>query len=172
MRGLSNAAVAGRRSTDVFTVLKGDLLKSNAEALVNPVNTVGVSGAGLARAFAQTMAPDTFYGYQNHCRLGKARIGHVWAAIDVGGTGKIIVFFPTKRHWRERSDLGNVIEGLASLRALIVERHIKSIAVPALGCGLGGLAWRRVRPEIERALGDLDCRVMAYGPALRGGGGK
>jgi O-acetyl-ADP-ribose deacetylase (regulator of RNase III) len=130
---------------------------------VDPVNTVGVAGAGLAKAFAEAF-PAVGFAYAAYCHAGKARLGAVWTARD-RDSGKWIVFFPTKRHWRERSSLDSVIEGLASLRELITMRHWRSVAVPALGCGLGGLSWQKVQPEIEKALGDVpDCQVLVYGP--------
>lgn len=147
----------------MITFCRGNLLASDAEALVNPVNTVGVSGKGLALEFARAH-PEAFYAYQARCKASLLKIGTVWAWPDKA-SGKLIVFFPTKRHWRERSDLGSVIDGLEELRKLIVKRGIKSVAVPALGCGLGGLAWRKVKPEIEKALGDLaECNVQVFEP--------
>lgn len=149
--------------TETFRIVTGNILRSAAEALVNPVNTVGVSGRGLAAKFAAEF-PESTYGYVAQCRASRLKLGTVWAPRE-RESGKLIVYFPTKRHWRERSDLGNIVDGLEALRGLVQRRHIKSIAVPALGCGLGGLSWRKVCPEIEKALSSLDgCRVEVYAP--------
>lgn len=148
----------------MITIVRGDLLRSRAAALVIPVNTWAVAGSGLARAFAEEFPGDPYLHYVAHCRRGRARLGEVWDYFDTG-THRRFVYFPTKAHWREKSQLPRVIEGLESLCRLIEARQITSIAVPALGCGLGGLAWSAVCPEIEKALGSIPgCNVDVYQP--------
>jgi O-acetyl-ADP-ribose deacetylase (regulator of RNase III) len=138
-------------------------LASDAEALVNPVNTVGVSGKGLALHFANAF-PDAFYAYKARCQASLLKLGMVWSWPDKKSK-KLIVFFPTKGHFRERSHLDSVIDGLEELRKLIERKRIQSVAVPALGCGLGGLSWEKVKPEIEKALGHIEgCNVQVYEP--------
>jgi O-acetyl-ADP-ribose deacetylase (regulator of RNase III) len=153
----------GKGRAAVITFVRGDILRSEAEALVDPVNTVGVAGAGLAKQFAGAF-PELGFAYEAYCHAGRARLGTVWATRD-RPSGKWVVFFPTKRHWRERSTMECIVDGLASLRALIERRGWRSVAIPAVGCGLGGLSWKKVCPEIEKALGDLAaCNVMVYVP--------
>ena len=143
--------------------VRGDILTAEADALVDPVNTVGVAGAGLAKRFAEKY-PEADFVYEAYCQAGRARLGSVWSVRD-RATGKWIVFFPTKRHWRERSTLDAVVEGLESLRELIVRRAWKSVAIPAVGCGLGRLTWKKVCPEIIKALGTIEaCQVLVYWP--------
>lgn len=153
----------GWRHTELITVTKGDLLKSTAAALVIPVNTKGVAGKGLALQWSLSAEPSEVLAYERHCESGRAKLGHVWWTKRT--PTQRIVFFPTKAHWRELSRLHAIEEGLEALRALIVKDKIGSIAVPALGCGLGGLPWRSVKLAIEKALGDLpNCDVYLYPP--------
>jgi O-acetyl-ADP-ribose deacetylase (regulator of RNase III) len=76
-----------------------------------------------------------------------------------------IVNFPTKRHWRSKSRIEDIESGLHALADEIQRLGIRSIAVPALGCGNGGLDWQDVRPRIEAVLGVLpDVEVLVYAP--------
>lgn len=149
----------------MVTEEEGNLLSADAEALVNTVNTVGVMGKGLALQFKQAY-PGNFRAYEAACRSGDVRLGSmfVW---DTGfqGNPRFIINFPTKGHWRARSQLADVKAGLDDLRRVIRDREIQSIAVPPLGCGNGGLDWGTVRPLILEALGDLpDVEVIVYPP--------
>lgn len=131
----------------------GNILDSGAAALVNPVNCVGVSGAGLAKAFALRY-PRWAAAYKVAAKRGEIRIGHVWRhAADVAFDAPLIYALPTKQHWREPSRLEDVAAGLRSLPADVVCGEFKplSIAIPAVGCGLGGLDYRDVRPLIVAA---------------------
>ena len=144
--------------------VQGDLLEAEAEALVNAVNTVGTMGKGIARAF-KTAFPDNYRAYARACRAGEVEVGRVFAFERRGAGPRWIVNFPTKQHWRNASRIEWIDDGLRDLRAFIEARTVRSIAVPALGCGLGGLDWSVVRPRIEAALGDLDgTRVLVYEP--------
>jgi O-acetyl-ADP-ribose deacetylase (regulator of RNase III) len=143
----------------------GDLLHSDVEALVNTVNCVGVMGRGLALQFKNAW-PENFRAYAAACRRGDVQPGRML----VFATGRLanpnyIINFPTKRHWRDNSRVEDIDAGLSALVDAIRTRCIRSIAVPPLGCGLGGLDWRDVRPRIETVLSTLeDVRVTVFEP--------
>jgi O-acetyl-ADP-ribose deacetylase (regulator of RNase III) len=143
----------------------GSLLDAPADALVNTVNTVGVMGKGLALQFKQAY-PGNFRAYQSACRNGEVRLGRMFVyEPGVHGQPRYLINFPTKGHWRTKSNLPGIRAGLADLRQIVIERGITSIAVPPLGCGNGGLSWEDVRPLIAEALGDLPgVRVLVYPP--------
>jgi O-acetyl-ADP-ribose deacetylase (regulator of RNase III) len=131
----------------------GDLLTVDVDALVNPVNTHGVMGAGLALQFKRVF-PENFVAYQRACRAGDVAIGRMHVVQRVA-TPRFIINFPTKEHWRNPSKLEYVRIGLCDLVAQVRARHIQSIAIPPLGCGLGGLDWAVVAPLIEQAFARL-----------------
>ena len=143
----------------------GDILAEDAEALVNTVNCVGAMGRGIALQFRKAF-PENFRAYAGACRRGEIRPGRMF----VFETGRLanpryIVNFPTERHWRGGSRMEDIEAGLDALAAAIRERGIRSIAVPPLGSGLGGLNWSEVRPRIETALrGFDDLRVVVFEP--------
>lgn len=148
-----------------------DLFGSGAEILVNAVNRRGVMGAGLARQFKQRY-PSMFAAYRDRCQLGLVRIG----AIDVhvveeeSSSRVIIANFPTKQHWRDPSKLQWIESGLVALRRVIVESGARSVAVPPLGCGLGGLDWSDVSSRIVQSMTPAvedDVEVLLYPPATR-----
>lgn len=145
---------------------QGNLLHADVEALVNTVNTEGVMGKGIAAQFKRAY-PKVYDIYRSQCERGDIRLGEV-SFVDVGGlTGgaRWVVNFPTKGHWRAKSRLGDIEAGLKDLASKITLYDIKSIAVPPLGCGNGGLAWREVRPLIEEILGKLEgVTVCLYAP--------
>lgn len=148
----------------MIRLAEGDLLASGAEALVNPVNCVGVAGKGLALAFRQRW-PGAFKEYQLACQLGWLQPGRILPAWFPGPGAQIVLHFPTKRHWRTPSRLEDIEAGLPVLATYLREYAVRSVAVPALGCGLGGLDWAAVRPLIEAALGDIEgCDVLLYPP--------
>jgi O-acetyl-ADP-ribose deacetylase (regulator of RNase III) len=148
----------------VISLVKGDLLKQNdVDALVNAVNCVGVMGKGIALQFKRKW-PAAFTQYATACKAGRVRPGRM-LVYDAGARLKprYIVNFPTKEHWREASKLEFIREGLVDLVAQLGRLEIRAVAIPALGCGNGGLAWREVRPLIEsafRSLPDLDVRLF------------
>jgi len=144
---------------------EGNLLDAAADAVVNTVNTVGVMGKGIALQFKQAY-PANFRAYEAACRRGEVQLGRMFV-FETGllGQPRYIINFPTKKHWRARSRLSDIKAGLADLHRVIHEHEIRSIAIPPLGCGNGGLDWRDVRPLIAGALGDLpDVQVMVYPP--------
>lgn len=138
----------------------GDLFTSSCEALVNTVNTQGVMGAGIALEFKRRF-PRMFVDYKRACQNGTLKPGTV---MSVRIDGVWVVNFATKDHWRDDSCLEWVEQGLGNLRHWIRSTQPGSIAIPPLGCGLGGLNWKDVRPMIERHLGDLEIRILVYEP--------
>jgi O-acetyl-ADP-ribose deacetylase (regulator of RNase III) len=144
----------------------GDMLKSDAEALVNTVNCVGVMGRGVALQF-KNVFPGNFSAYVAACKRGEVQPGKMYV-FETGylTNPKYIVNFPTKRHWRGKSRIEDIEAGLVALVAEIRARRIRSIALPPLGSGLGGLAWGDVRDRIEARLRDLDdVRVLVFEPS-------
>jgi len=152
----------------VITIASGNLLHADVEALVNAVNCVGVMGKGLALQFKNRF-PANFEAYAKACKAGEVRIGAMFVfATGLHQNPRFLVNFPTKQHWRNSSRIEDIEAGLQSLVGEIRERCIRSIAVPALGCGLGGLEWREVRPRIEAAfasLPEVDVRLYVPGEA-------
>ncbi len=143
---------------------QGDLLKADAEALVNAVNCVGVMGKGIALQFKLAF-PENFRRYEQACRAGDVQPGRM-LVVETGSAAnpKYIMNFPTKRHWRDRSRLEDIEAGLHVLIEAVRQRAIHSIAIPALGCGNGGLQWSVVRPRVEMAFARLpDTRVVLFG---------
>jgi O-acetyl-ADP-ribose deacetylase (regulator of RNase III) len=144
----------------------GDLLDADVEALVNTVNTVGVMGKGLALQFKRRF-PANFATYAAACKRGEVEIGRMLVVETEEPTGpRYIINFPTKKHWRDPSRLEYVTAGLSALIDEVQARGIRSIAVPPLGCGNGGLAWSDVEPLIERAVAGLpEVRVVVFPPS-------
>jgi len=145
----------------------GDLLKAQADALVNTVNTVGVMGKGVALQFKRAF-PGNFKAYKRACDAGTLELGRVfvWDAGELAGTlPRYVMNFPTKRHWKARSRIADIDAGLSDLVRVVGELGIRSIALPPLGCGHGGLEWRDVRPRIIEAFRDApDVEVFLFPP--------
>jgi len=144
---------------------KGNIFKCNAEALVNSVNCVGVMGRGIALQFKKAW-PENFKAYVSACRHKKVQPGKmfVYKTCQVNNP-RYIINFPTKRHWRGKSRIEDIEAGLRALAEEIQRLGIRSIALPPLGCGLGGLEWNLVRSLIEQILGKLsDVEVIVYEP--------
>jgi O-acetyl-ADP-ribose deacetylase (regulator of RNase III) len=150
----------------MIELAEGNLLHAPVEALVNTVNTEGVMGKGIALQFKQAY-PQMFRAYVRACKAGEVQLGKM-DVHDLGGLiegPRWIINFPTKGHWRARSRKSDIEAGLRDLVGTIQGLNIRSIAVPPLGCGHGGLAWAEVRPLIESALGHLsDLRVLLFAP--------
>lgn len=144
---------------------EGNLLQAPADALVNTVNEVGVMGKGIALMFADAF-PENARAYVQACKIGQVRVGHMFVTEHTELIQpRWIINFPTKKHWRGDSRLEWIRTGLVDLVRVINERQIRSIAIPPLGCGNGGLDWSVVRPEIERALADLpNVEVLIFAP--------
>jgi O-acetyl-ADP-ribose deacetylase (regulator of RNase III) len=141
----------------------GDLLKADAEALVNTVNTVGVMGKGIALQFKGAF-PFNNKVYIEACKykaLAPGILLPVWDTNLLYGR-KLVINFPTKTHWRQPSKYEYISAGLKALRELIIKENIKSIAIPPLGAGNGGLDWNTVKPMIALALEDLPADIQIY----------
>jgi len=146
----------------------GNILEADTEALVNTVNTVGVMGKGIALMFKEAF-PQNFKDYEAACKRKEIKVGNVFVTERQKFHGpRWIVNFPTKEHWRAPSKLEWIEAGLDDLKRFIVENKVKSIAVPPLGSGNGGLNWDEVRPIIQARLGALpDVRIIVYEPTAQ-----
>jgi O-acetyl-ADP-ribose deacetylase (regulator of RNase III) len=149
----------------MINFLQGNLLDAPAEAIVNTVNTVGVMGKGIALMFKEAF-PDNFERYDLACKQKRVQIGHMFATENLSFEGpRWIINFPTKKHWRHPSKLEWIEQGLGDLKAFVQKHSIKSVALPPLGCGNGGLEWQEVKPLIERELAGLDdVQIWVYEP--------
>lgn len=144
---------------------RGNLLEAEAEALVNTVNTVGVMGKGIALMFKEAY-PENFREYVDACKRGDVIVGKMFVTERHALHGaRWIINFPTKKHWRGASRLEWVVAGLDDLRRVIEEKGIRSIAIPPLGTGNGGLDWRDVRPVVTKMLASLeDVDILLFEP--------
>lgn len=148
----------------MITYTQGNLLDAPVEALVNTVNTVGVMGKGIALMFKERF-PDNMKAYAHACKQKQVMTGKMF----ITETGELmgprwIVNFPTKQHWRADSRMAWIEDGLQDLRRFLIEKKVRSIAIP-LGAGNGGLNWPDVRARIESTLGDLqDTEILIYEP--------
>jgi O-acetyl-ADP-ribose deacetylase (regulator of RNase III) len=143
----------------------GDILESPAEALVNTVNCVGVMGRGIALQFKNRF-PENYKEYAQACKLSEVKPGRMFVTnTNQLQSPKYIINFPTKRHWRGKSRLEDIDAGLADLVQIVADLKVTSIAVPPLGCGLGGLPWQVVKARILEAFQDLEqVQVYLYEP--------
>ncbi len=152
----------------MISFTEGNVLASKADALVNTVNTVGVMGKGIALMFKEAF-PENYEAYRDACESGEVQVGRMFVTepLRLGGP-KWIINFPTKKHWRQPSQLAWIKEGLNDLRRIVQELGIKSIALPPLGSGNGGLNWKDVRPLIAAELALLDdVEVIVFEPTER-----
>jgi len=131
---------------------QGNIFREEVMALVNPVNTVGVMGKGLALQFKKRY-PHNFQLYREAYKANQLEVGKMLVTeIEGLENPKYIVNFPTKEHWRSKSKMSYIEEGIEDLVTIIVAYEISSIALPALGCGWGGLDWKEVKLLIEEKL--------------------
>ncbi|MBL1209860.1 macro domain-containing protein [Geminocystis sp. GBBB08] len=143
---------------------QGNILKENTEALVNTVNCAGVMGKGIALQFKQAF-PDNFKEYKKICDGGHLTPGMMFITSTNQLFPKYIINFPTKRHWRGNSQLTDIKAGLQTLIQEVKRLGIKSIAIPPLGCGNGGLDWSEVKPLIVEAFALLEgVEVIIFEP--------
>lgn len=141
----------------------GNLLESEAQALVNAVNIVGVMGAGIALQFKKAF-PNNFKVYAKACKDNSFAVGQLLINEEFN---KIIINFPTKTDWRKPSEYSYVEEGLKELVRFIEDKNIETIAIPALGTGNGGLVWEDVKILIEKYLSETSCVVYVYLPEYK-----
>lgn len=149
----------------MIDLTQGDILKADAEALVNTVNCVGVMGRGIALQFKKAF-PENFKAYEAACKSHQVQPGKMFV-YDLNRlyNPRFIINFPTKRHWKGNSRIEDIKSGLVDLINIVKKQQISSIAIPPLGCGLGGLNWLEVRPLIEEAFESLpDVTVLLYEP--------
>lgn len=148
--------------------LKGNILNSDSQALVNTVNTVGVMGKGIALQFKKAY-PENYKSYLKACKNNEISIGNMCVTSgNYSSTGeKIIINFPTKKDWRNPSEYEYIESGLNSLKEIIKTNKIKSIALPPLGAGNGGLVWEKVKKIIDEKLSDLEIEIYVYVPTFQ-----
>jgi O-acetyl-ADP-ribose deacetylase (regulator of RNase III)/uncharacterized protein YwgA len=145
--------------------ITGNILDSNAEALVNTVNTMGVMGKGIALQFKRAY-PNNYKAYEKACKKNELQVGKMFVTVDSNITTgeKVIINFPTKTSWRKPSEYKYILDGLENLIEVINDRRIKSIAIPPLGAGNGGLNWEKVKKIIEQKLAHLSVDIYVYEP--------
>jgi len=150
---------------DMMEFTAGDILQDDAQAIVNTVNCVGIMGRGIALQFKHQF-PDNFKQYAAACKRSEVRPGAMFVCETGNLTGpRYIINFPTKRHWKGASRIEDIETGLDALVQVVLDKGITSLAIPPLGCGLGGLDWSRVRPLITEKLATLpDVRIKVYEP--------
>ena len=147
----------------MITYVQGDIFSSSAQVITNTVNCVGAMGAGIALEFKKRF-PEMYADYKSKCDQNQVRPGtpYLWESDQVQ-----ILNFPTKRHWQENSYLEDIETGLKYLSENYQSMGIQTLALPPLGCGLGGLQWNDVKNLIERYLGEIsDLEVFVYEPGM------
>ena len=150
----------------MIKMVRGDILRADVEAIVNTVNCVGVMGRGIALQFKKAW-PENFKHYALACKKKEVIPGKMFVfKTNQIANPKFIINFPTKRHWRGASLIEDIESGLNDLVRNINNLNIKSIAIPPLGAGLGGLEWSKVKNVIESHLENLDgIDIFVYEPA-------
>jgi O-acetyl-ADP-ribose deacetylase (regulator of RNase III) len=151
--------------TDNISLIQGNLFGTEMETIVITVNCVGIMGKGIALELKNHAKP-AYENYRELCDAGKMNLGKsvIYDKPLDELNGKTILFFPTKGHWRSRSELFRIKEGLKHFAENYEDMGIKSIAFPALGCGHGGLNWNDVKPVMYEYLEDLDVEIEIYEP--------
>lgn len=155
----------------ISTIENGDIFASDAQAIVNPVNCVGVMGKGLAKQFRDRF-PSMFADYQKAISLGELQIGRCMVCLRTAPNllpndlVRYIICCPTKGHWSETSNMDTIRAGLYDLRNLIDRLQLRSLAIPALGCGEGGLSWPEVHETMLAHFADVgdECEIELYAP--------
>lgn len=145
----------------MITYTRGNIFNSSMDCLVNPINCVGVMGNGLALQFKYAY-PEMFQDYKNRCAKGLVRVGQPY--IYTNDLNKVILNFPTKKHWMQNSNINDIENGLFYLVCNVDKWDIQSIAIPPLGCGKGKLEWTKVKPLMEHILKDLTIPIEIYTP--------
>ena len=153
---------------NMIKYITGNILDSNAQALVNTVNMVGVMGKGIALQFKKAY-PDNFKAYEQASQNEEIAVGKMFISRDsnVSSGEKIIINFPTKTDWRKPSEYKYIEDGLDDLISVIETNQIKSISIPPLGAGNGGLNWESVKNIIEKKLSHLSIEIFVYEPTAQ-----
>lgn len=156
------------KELNMIQYIIGNILDSNAQALVNTVNTVGVMGKGIALQFKKAY-PNNFKAYEKASQSAEIAVGKMFITRDsnVSSGEKVIINFPTKTDWRKPSEYKYIEDGLDDLVKVMAINQIKSIAIPPLGAGNGGLKWEKVKKIIEQKLSHLDIVVFVYEPTAQ-----
>jgi O-acetyl-ADP-ribose deacetylase (regulator of RNase III) len=150
----------------MIKLTQGDILKADTEALVNTVNCVGIMGRGVALQFKKAF-PENFKAYEAACKAKQVQLGKVFV-FDLNRlyNPRLILNFPTKQHWKSKSHIESIQAGLTDLISIVQHNQIRSIAIPPLGCGLGGLNWEDVKPLITEAFQAVpEVQVLLFEPA-------
>lgn len=144
--------------------ITGDIFESNASAIINTVNLVGIMGKGLALQFKKRY-PENFKAYKLACQNGSIGIGKLFVT-KTGADENIryIINFPTKKDWRKPSEYVYIEEGLNDLERIIEQLNLKSVAIPPLGAGNGGLEWSVVRQMITDRFSGSATDIFVYEP--------
>ncbi len=150
----------------MIKLTQGDILKADADALVNTVNCVGIMGRGVALQFKKAF-PTNFKAYEVACKANQVQPGTMFVHdLNHLYNPRFIINFPTKRHWKSNSRIEDIQSGLADLITVVQQQQIRSIAIPPLGCGLGGLNWEDVKPLITEAFQAVpEVNVLLFEPA-------
>ena len=150
----------------MLDLTQGDILKADTEALVNTVNCVGIMGRGIALQFRKAF-PANFKAYEAACKSNQVQPGKMFIYdLNRFYNPRFIINFPTKRHWKGKSRIEDIKLGLADLINIVQQQQIRSIAIPPLGCGLGGLNWEEVKPLIIEAFKSMpEVAVLLFEPA-------
>ena len=146
---------------------QGNIFDQQVRAIVNPVNCVGTMGRGLALQF-KARYPATYEVYRDACQRGRVQPGRIFVTTSGHDVPLYIFHFPTKLHWRDPSKLEDIESGLAALATILAFGRTPTLAVPPIGCGLGGLSWSVVRPLIVKHLGDAPSTITVLEPASAG----
>jgi O-acetyl-ADP-ribose deacetylase (regulator of RNase III) len=150
----------------MINYVTGNILDSDAQAIVNTVNTVGIMGKGIALQFKKAY-PNNYKSYSTACKNKEVVVGKMFVTTDsnISSGEKLIINFPTKQHWRKPSEYIYIENGLDDLINIIKLNQIKSIAIPPLGAGNGGLKWGKVKKIIEEKLRNLDIEIFVFEPS-------
>lgn len=148
--------------------ITGNILDSNVQALVNTVNTMGIMGKGIALQFKKAY-PNNYKAYEKACKNKEVMVGKMFVTVDSNTTTgeRIIINFPTKTNWRKPSEYKYIEDGLEDLVKVIIHKSIKSIAIPPIGAGNGGLNWEKVKKIIEKKVEHLNVDIFVYEPSLQ-----
>ena len=148
--------------------ITGNILDSTAQALVNTVNTMGVMGKGIALQFKKAYL-NNYKAYEKACKNNEIQVGKMFVTLDSNTTSgeRTIINFPTKTSWKKPSEYKYIEDGLENLVEVINTNNIKSIAIPPLGAGNGGLNWEKVKIIIEQKLAHLNVDIYVYEPSLQ-----